>query len=391
MSAAVERARMLAERIVGDGVTDTPWRVELVPRPQSALSLSGGRAGHAYLYTELGRLGAGDAWFDRAESALADAVAALPTVEGSLYPGLAGFALSAARFHAVTGRGANLHDALLRGVLEFADRIFAERSFSVVSYFAKYELISGVSGIHLAAARLELRDLAELTRRYLRWYAAYPALHALGVADDTTGAVNISMSHGLAGMLAALAITDEAAVCAAEVLPLARALAATARRPDGLPRWDYYHRGAAFRPARSAWCYGNPGIASALALVGERYAAPDLVALACEALDAVVALDRPAWAIADDAICHGTTGVALCFETVGRVACEERFVRFARDLLDEAAARYDATLPFGYRADVRGVQHDDVSLLTGSCGIALAQLSAEPAFDRDLLNVFGLR
>jgi lantibiotic modifying enzyme len=392
MSVATERARILAQRIVADAVADTPWRVAFTPRPQGALSLSGGRAGHAYLYTELGRLCAGDSWFDAAESALADAVAALPTVEGSLYPGIAGFALSAARFHAVTGRGAKLRDALLRAVVEFADRIFAGRSFSVVSYFAKYELIAGVSGVHLAAARLELRELTELSRRYLRWYAAYPALHAIPVADDTTGAVNIGMSHGLAGMLAVLAITDDVAECAAEVLPLARALASTARRPEGLPRWDYYHRGAAaFRPARSAWCYGNPGIAAALALVGERYQAPDLVALACEALDAVIALDRRAWALSDDAICHGTAGVALCFETVGRVARDERLVTFAHELLEETAARYDSTVPFGYRAEVRGIQYDDGSLLTGTCGIALAQLSAEPSFDRDLLNVFGLR
>ncbi len=128
--------------------------------------------------------------------------------------------------------------------------------------------------------------------------------------------------------------------------------------------------------SRSAWCYGDPGIAATL--FGAARAAKEPT-WAREALAiARRAAARPAddTGVVDACLCHGAAGLGHIFNRLYQATGDESLGRAAREWFERTLAmpQRDAT---------------DIGVLMGSSGIALALLAAstalEPAWDRMLL------
>ena len=141
-------------------------------------------------------------------------------------------------------------------------------------------------------------------------------------------------------------------------------------------------------PARSAWCYGDPGIALALAVAARATGFADAAGAAREA--AAAAIDRaPAMArVTDPCLCHGAAGLVWFgrragsdFALHGVESYTDHWFGYLRDARGEGALRYLA--PGGLRPDS--------SFLEGDLGVALACLflakGGSPEWQQRLLAV----
>jgi hypothetical protein len=126
-------------------------------------------------------------------------------------------------------------------------------------------------------------------------------------------------------------------------------------------------------PARTAWCYGDPGVALGLWAARQAFGRgiTDPVELALGSMRRDVDTAR----VVDATVCHGAAGLGhLCnrfFHATGNAAfADEARTWFARAL--------DMVIP------------EDPAFLDGSAGVGLALLAAatpsEPAWDRLLLT-----
>jgi lantibiotic biosynthesis protein len=203
-------------------------------------------------------------------------------------------------------------------------------------------------------------------------------------AHDPDGHVDLGVAHGVPGVLAILAAACAAGVNAGRARPLydgavrwlRRQLAAGA---DGLPCVVSAARGSPLCGPRTAWCYGEPGVAAATLAAARRTGDAELeraaIGLGLRAAARGVAAGR----VTGAGVCHGTAGVAHVFNRMWQATGDPRFAAAARAWLDATLDRLAA-----------GAGHDDTApLLTGLDGVGLVLLAAisdvEPAWDRLLL------
>ncbi|HKG93849.1 MAG TPA: lanthionine synthetase LanC family protein, partial [Gemmatimonadaceae bacterium] len=132
--------------------------------------------------------------------------------------------------------------------------------------------------------------------------------------------------------------------------------------------------GLPWRPTRSAWCYGYPGVAAALLAAARAAGEPGWERAATEL--ALRAARRPPdeCGVVDAGLCHGAAGLAQIYNRLWQATGDERLRRAATDWAHRAL---DFPVP------------DDPGLLVGAAGVALALLATvsdvEPEWDRVLL------
>jgi lantibiotic modifying enzyme len=146
-------------------------------------------------------------------------------------------------------------------------------------------------------------------------------------------------------------------------------------------------------PARTAWCYGDPGIAAALLVaaraVRERAWEHEAIRVGLRAAA------RPAeeGGVQDACLCHGSAGLGHIFHRLYRATKDKRFARaarawFARTLATRRERAGFAGFVPSLPAARSGAGHT-VGFLTGAAGIALALVAAttplDPIWDRALL------
>jgi hypothetical protein len=144
--------------------------------------------------------------------------------------------------------------------------------------------------------------------------------------------------------------------------------------------------GRELRPARAAWCYGDPGVAAALHLAGATDAA---IALARESAA------RPAEdaAVRDAGLCHGAAGLLHVFNRLWQASGDEALAAAARRWFAHALGLRRAEGVAGFPSWVGAfADHEwdaDPGVLAGAAGVALAFVAAAtdiaPAWDRFLL------
>ncbi len=158
-------------------------------------------------------------------------------------------------------------------------------------------------------------------------------------------------------------------------------------------------RGAS-QTCRSAWCYGDPGVAVALLLaarsVGNMEWERDAIAIALGA----AARAPQKTQVVDAGLCHGSAGLAHIFNRFYQATGEPRFADAARDWFErtldyripgEGIAGFAAHLPEGQLDGMPDESRRELhaGFLTGAAGVALAMLGAispiEPNWDRSLL------
>ncbi|MFW5417292.1 lanthionine synthetase C family protein [Nocardiopsis sp. CNT-189] len=232
--------------------------------------------------------------------------------------------------------------------------------------------------------------------------------------DYPDGDFNLGLAHGIPGPLALFA----AALDRGREVPGQRE--AMRRIAEWLLSWRLEDGAGAYWPCRvsleeqcsperpgtaftrTAWCYGAPGVASALYRAGLAAGVPGWCTAATDALRSALERDERLWRLEGTTVCHGLAGFLHVLWRVGSRSGDpvllEGAARLARDVLgrqDGAAAFLFPHLvpdsPEGWRDESASVRPLDIAgVLEGAAGTACALLSfarqgeADPVWDRCL-------
>ncbi len=386
--------------------------------PIHSVNVSDGSAGTALLFAHLSRasqddpaLGDPETWRRVAEEHLEHAiqgVANIPMGPG-LFAGFTGVGWAMAHVARVLGTEADATDEMDEALLELV---------GTRPWRGAYDLVSGLVGFGVYAlerlpdpmaercldaliARLD--ESAHRDAHGLTWHT--PAARLLSPRRETWpgGLYDLGVAHGLPGVIALLAECCAAGVARERARPLldgavswlrAHALAEGAR---GFP-WAHIP-GVPAEPARSAWCYGDPGIAAVLlrasACVGEPTWVEEARALAL----GVVSRPSARTGIADTSVCHGSVGLLHLLNRLYQGTGAPELREAVRTWLEwTLAARVDgADTVAGFRAltHEQGQPHwiAERGLLNGAAGVGLGLLATvsavPPTWDRLLLMSGG--
>jgi len=278
-----------------------------------------------------------------------------------------------------------------------------------------YDLIDGLTGLGvyalarwprpaavecLAAVVEQLAGRARADAGGVYWPTAAAALPGHLRRLYPGGAVDTGVAHGMAGILPLLARSSALGVHQDTARPLL----------EGAVRWLLSHLvdspagrtapalvavGVAPAPARSAWCYGDPGVALALLLAARDAGEPDWELAGTEL--ALQAASRPPelTGVSDAGLCHGAAGLAHLFarmhQLTGRPELATAAVSWTERTLDMCGPVTEGGggLVCGPSAAWNGP-----GVLEGAAGIALALMAgclpAEPEWDQMLLVSTGL-
>jgi lantibiotic biosynthesis protein len=256
----------------------------------------------------------------------------------------------------------------------------------------------------------QLAAMAETSPDGTTWFTEPRLIPAWQLVWSPSGYYNLGVAHGVPGAIAYLGIVaalddlgdPELAAAARQARELCeqagRWLRARELPPHPQSRYSTVVTREPREPERSrtAWCYGDPGIAVALWSAAARTGA-DATAWRELALEAA---RRPPelCGVVDTPLCHGAVGLAHLYNRCFQASGDERFREAARDWFERTLAmRRPGEGIAGFTA--RRVRDPDADLtleyqavpafLDGAIGVALALLAAvggdEPGWDRMLL------
>ncbi|HYW87822.1 MAG TPA: lanthionine synthetase C family protein, partial [Chloroflexota bacterium] len=368
-------------------------------------SVAQGRSGEALFFAYWGdAVGNDDAWSTAVhcvETDLEEAAAAPKSV--SLYSGFTGVSWTVAH---LDGWLLELSDGDPNDVLDATLlELVANRP-----WLGEYELMNGLVGIGMYALERLLHPpaadclvevvgrLAEVARHSecgASWWTPPERLSAQRRVRFPAGAYDLGVAHGVAGVVGLLG-----KACAVDaVRPTARALL------DDAVGWLLCQRlpattGAFFPsfvapdragpPARSAWCYGDPGAAAALLLAAHAVGSPEWQAAALDIARLAAARPLADCGVVDAGLCHGAAGLAHIFNRLYQATGLPEFRDAALGWIERVFDYYRPGTGVGgfsvFRPD--GLLADP-GFLEGAAGVGLALLAAatplEPRWDRLLL------
>jgi lantibiotic modifying enzyme len=386
------------------------------PLPQAGAGLASGEAGVALLFDYLDRVRPGAGYGEIAAERLERAIDALASSahNPSLFSGFTGVSWVVEHLQ---GGAAEAEDADGEDANEDVDAALLLH-LRQTPWAYDYDLIGGLVGYGVyalerlprpsAVACLELvvERLAELARPRpggLTWNTPPDQVPEPNRPWYPAGLDNLGVAHGAPGVIAVLA-----RICASGVAAEpARSLLAGAvpwllaqRLPPGESSVFPYAVGPELkaRPARTAWCYGDAGIAVALLLAGRAVGEPAWEHEGLALARAVARRPAESCGVADAGLCHGAAGLGHLLNRLYQATGDP-------ELLEAARAWFGRAL--GYREPGRGVGgflaltpppddfeqlvwNEEAGFLAGSAGVALALLAAtsgvDPAWDRVLLT-----
>jgi len=385
-----------------------------LPARNAGPSLASGEAGFALLFEYLDRAcpetGYGDVAQQRLEQAI-DALGSSVQTPG-LYPGFTGVSWVVEH---LTGGSAEEDDeedpnqeidaALLNHLRQ-------------TPWMQHYDLISGLVGYGVyalerlphpsAAACLELvvERLAELAQPRPEGFAWYTPDHLIPEPNRPwypTGYDNLGVAHGTPGVIALLARVYTSGVAAdrtASLLAGGVSWLLAQKLPGGEISVFPYGVGSdiRIRPARTAWCYGDPGIAVTLLAAGRAAGEPEWEREALSLARTVARRPPESCGVNDAGLCHGAAGLGHLLNRLYHATGDPELLEAARTWFGRALEFWESGRGIGgflAFSPVEGdfdqlVWNEDASFLGGSAGIALALLAAtcavDPSWDRVLLT-----
>ncbi len=360
-----------------------------------AFLLSRGDAGLAVCFAYLHEVWPGQGHDERARECLERGVAAAagPTVNEELFGGFTGvgWAMEHLRGRVLPedddGAGDELDEVVL-AVLRAGAR-------------APYDLVRGLVGHGVYGLERGARGAGALIVDEVVAHLD-AQLHAApggGRAIRSDDEFDVGLAHGMAGVVAWLARALVAGHARART-PLAdsvRWLLAQRLPPDARAVFPESIDGEGQpRLGRWGWCYGDPGVASALLAAARACRRDDWAQAALAAArHGLATLDQRIAGLADAGFCHGASGLAHMYNRMYQATGDAA--------LGDAASRLaDAVLAHGQRGGGppgHAFVRDDgaggqamvpaPALLTGAAGVAAVLAAAvsqvEPAWDRVLL------
>lgn len=326
-----------------------------------------------------------------------------------------GFGDDISLYHGAAGAGfviAHVSEPeLVEDSLAAIDAAIEERLASTPEWSEPYDLIDGLVGVGMyllerterseAASRALTRVVDHLWRRAevrdegTAWFTPANELIDDQRALFPDGCFNCGLAHGIPGIVSFLARVAGAQHAART---RARALACDGYRwlvaqrlPPGprscFPAWVGRERQG--KPTRTAWCYGDPGVVTALWDAACQLGLPtdDIVDVA-----RIVAARAPeSTGVIDAALCHGAAGLAHICNRWFQASGDETFRVAGRAWFERtlASRRPDGVAGFAAWSRNRGsplAWIPRTMFLEGITGIGLALLAAcsdvEPAWDR---------
>jgi hypothetical protein len=271
----------------------------------------------------------------------------------------------------------------------------------------EYDLIGGIVGVGVYAlergergagrailARVveQLAAIATPQGDGLTWYTPAHFLPEWQRHTYPEGYYNLGMAHGVPGVIALLARSLSVGGRTQEMLAGAVRWVLAQAHDGGDARFGACITTARERPTRSAWCYGDPGVAMALVAAGRAAGEPRWTEYGLELARGVARRIHEAAGCVDAGLCHGTAGIAHLLNRLYQLTGDET-------LADGARAWFRETLtirmggPGGFReaapARAELTLYESVGLLGGAIGVGLALMSAatdaRPEWDRILL------
>ncbi len=373
-------------------------------------SLSSGAAGLAIFYGYLSRAHPRSRYGQAARGFLREAGDALKSVTMgfSLYAGFSGVAWAIAHLE---GRLGETNAGYSTEAVDEALSDFVSRP----GWEVEYDLIIGLVGLGVyALERLpapgaisclegvidRLEETAERQAGGITWHTAPELLVPKQRKWCPHGYYNVGLAHGVPGVIALLGAACAAGVRRRKARKLLDGAVAWLRRQQlengpgsRFPAWVV--PGVKSAGCRSAWCYGDPGVAAALFCAARCVGEP---AWEREALKiAWAAADRPhdQAGVEDPGLCHGAAGLGHVFNRMYQATGDATLRRAARFWFERTLAmRQPGRGVGGFSAlwvneDGTTNWGNDSGLLTGASGVALALLAAtasvEPSWDRMLL------
>jgi lantibiotic modifying enzyme len=395
----VEVALLVAERL------QTVDRVASAVRETSASNppagwvwqdhaTASGFAGLAVLFGCLARCRPDEGWDRAAHEHLMASVEAAKRARSlplGLATGLGGLAFTALLLAGDGHRYVRLRQALDEkmgpGVSMLAGRLRDDRQPACQDV----DVISGAAGVlSYLLARPERDRLAKLRSDLLA--AAAGCVIEYRLPRRPGAGVDLGLAHGVAGLVAALAVAHRQGVGGPAVAEGLRTGASWLLARRSADQW-----GATWAredpPARAAgathaaWCYGAPGVARSLLLAGAALGDPALTEAALAAFEGVCRRPDHERHLVSPTFCHGHAGLAHLLHQTAVETGRGELRAEAHRLLNLVAAGFDSSTAFGYRAGHRGGSAvDSPGLLDGAAGVALVLLSAAsaglPAWDR---------
>jgi len=366
-------------------------------------SLASGSAGLAVCTGQFARTRSDQLAADVALTHLEKAVDVLATepLSSSLYSGFPGIAWAVELVDRLLGnegedRNGDIDDALIGWLRRYPEH-------------APYDLINGLTGLGVyalarwprpGAAPCLLGVVEQLARRARHdrdgtyWWTPPSWRGPRGERYQPAG-VDLGVAHGIAGVIPFLARVHRLGLARPAVRPLLDGsvswllahLVDTASGPT-VPYFvaDRVEPG----PARSAWCYGDPGVAAALLLAARDVGESAWAATATDL--AVRAAARPAGqtGVVDAGLCHGSAGLAHLFGLMYQMTAEPALADAARSWVGRTLEWCSAVTADGPAPD--GAERPGCNgpgLLEGTAGVALAMeaacTAAEPIWDQMLL------
>ncbi|QRK06025.1 lanthionine synthetase C family protein [Archangium violaceum] len=379
-------------------VVDEAASALLAPRAVRGPSLSNGQAGLALLFAELERARPGSGHIVHAERLILEAASALEAhpLPPWLYGGFPGIAWSIERL-------GTLGVSPLEGLEEIDETLLglvSQRPWS-----AEYDLILGLVGIGVyalerlprPAAAMCLEELVDRleersthTGSGVSWWTPPQHLSSHQRLVYRDGCFNLGAAHGVPAIVALLALIARAGVAGQKARELSSGGARwllTKAMPDS-PGARFPSAVAPERPAeacRSAWCYGDPGVALCLLVAARALSDHELERAVLEIAREAARRPPEHAGVRDAGLCHGATGLGHIYNRLYQASREPLFKEaatawFARAL--EMRRPGEGLAGFLSWSLLPGQQEEEIgwipdgSLLSGTTGIALALQAA---------------
>ncbi|HTI14682.1 MAG TPA: lanthionine synthetase C family protein [Dictyobacter sp.] len=376
---------------------------------------------HFYLY--LTRALSEQRWEEHAYTYLrlaAQCTHQYPLEKPGLFDGSSGFSLILSAFSEDEPRYADICHQLQQQIAsQVITKSWENQDSSVVA--SDYNIVSGAAGILRYLISLPSPDAlienailkllgyliwlsSENTTGCKNWFVGperFPS--KLNHQEYPDGYFNLGLSHGIPGPLAALALAWNAGYHIPGQQEAIRTLSQWiiehqiydewgVNWPATIPLHLSYHaeQWQTLPPARNAWCYGAPGIASALWLAGDALEDEALHQLALQAIETVLQRPIEQRGISSPTICHGIAGLLTICSRFAHVTHSKLIHEHIPLLTEQILTLCDPNLPFVVQdSDNNGLAIDDPGFLTGSIGVALTLLATstatEPQWQRALL------
>lgn len=251
------------------------------------------------------------------------------------------------------------------------------------------DVINGIAGVALVVAGDDAcPELPDVIAARLRSFS--DALDREDPADRVVRPLDLGLSHGIAGLIAATAASARVDSSRHRSLrALCEELIESGLHTREGPAWASSQEKT--EPARVAWCYGTPGISVALFEAADVLGDESIAELASRSVARLSLIERSAWRVEDYGICHGLAGIALCLGACMTYAGAE-LQPLVDDVVRALIRGFDERSRFGYRSFVRPAQEfaDDPGLLMGAAGVALSLLTLAGVADPSWARSFGI-